>query len=300
MTEPSTTCDGCSASISNGLRLCSRCRARVLVDLEFLPTYYANLTRWKPGRAGAGRSVPGSREPTGAAPRAGGMGDDRVARALDEAARTVILYADRLHLEKGVPVCVIDDDPTAEAGRVAVDRVAASCGMLAAHLTVVAGLEWAGVLCRKVVMVEGRLRKMNEQLVPGWYAGICGHRIDQDTVCTAPSYVVPGLTWITCPSCGKTSAARDHVETVLSEAQDWIASARQVAAAVVAMTDTETSVPRLYERIRKWCTRGRLTSYRALDDDGDPVGPHRVRLGDVVDLVRHEGETHARSTTVAS
>ena len=82
----------------------------------------------------------------------------------------------------------------------------------------------------------------------------------------------------------------------------------RLAEAVVALGDTEQSVPRLHKRISKWgeerkrrvirdgeavtlVTPPKIEVYRRRDDDGDEVGPKRFRLGDVLDLLRSEGAT---------
>jgi hypothetical protein len=75
-----------------------------------------------------------------------------------------------------------------------------------------------------------------------------------------PTYVVPGLTWVTCRACGSTTYARDHLETILTEASDWIARPKALAEAIVALVDTEQSVPRLHERIKKWGHRERIAA----------------------------------------
>lgn len=85
----------------------------------------------------------------------------------------------------------------------------------------------------------------------------------------------------------------------------------RLAEAIVALIDTEQSVPRLHKRISKWgetrtrkvkrdgetikiTVPPRLTSHRKRDTDGDLVGPKRYRLGDVLDLIHAQGETRVR------
>ena len=97
---------------------------------------------------------------------------------------------------------------------------------------------------------------------------------------------IPGITWVTCGGCGATTYARDHLEVVLDEARDWVARPKALAEAVVALVDTEQSVPRMLERIKKWSQREPLLpTFRALDAEGDEVGPKRHRLGDVLDRI---------------
>jgi hypothetical protein len=53
-------CKHCGATTSNGLALCELSQMAAAKSLEFLPVYFRNLARWRPGRAGS-RPVPGSR-----------------------------------------------------------------------------------------------------------------------------------------------------------------------------------------------------------------------------------------------
>lgn len=271
------TCLHCTAETTNGLALCERCQIAVSVDLEFLPVYFRNLARWRPGRAGA-RPVPGSREPSSGRTEA----VDRISRALDDAGAVLSSWAR----------CLIDDRPMIDPPDVAQDEaaeLAVICRWFASHLTTVSTLEWAGDFVGEVREHESRLRRLTERVVPGWYAGSCRH-------CQHPTYVVPGLTWVTCGTCGSTTYARDHLDTILAEARDWVARPRALAEAAVALIDTELSVPRLYERIKKWEQRGKLTGTRRCDRDGDPVGPKRYNFGQVLDRILSEGSTRVVRT----
>ncbi len=91
MTTNELQCLNCGASCTNGLALCDRCQIALSVVLEFLPIYFVNLARWRPGRAG-GRPVPGSREP---ASLGMGCGSDHVSRVLDEAGNEISTWARR-------------------------------------------------------------------------------------------------------------------------------------------------------------------------------------------------------------
>lgn len=263
-------CLHCTAETTNGLALCERCRAAASVYLEFFPVYFRNLARWRPGRSGV-RQVPGSREPQGPAL----VAPDKVMRALDEAGADIIGWARCLSDDRGVAMPESDD----EAG-----SIAAVCRMLLENLTSVATLEWAGEFVRATGAHEEILRKLTEQVIPGWYAGACRQ-------CSVPTYVVPGLTWVTCGGCGATTYARDHLDTILDEARGWVARPMRLAEASVALIDTELSVPRLYERIKKWEQRGKVIGQRTQDQDGDPIGPKRYLFGDVLDRLATEGET---------
>lgn len=264
------SCYHCGATTDNGLALCEQCRMTTSIYLEFLPIYFRNLARWRPGRAGA-RPVPGSRPPSSGITEA----FDPVSRTLDEAGNTVTSWARNLQDDRGVDL----PDADGEAA-----TVTALCRMFAEHLTTIATLEWAGLFVGEMGDLENRLRALTERVAPGWYAGACRH-------CQAATHVVPGLTWVKCEGCGATTYARDHLDVILNEARGWVARPRRLAEAVVALVDTEQSVPRLYERIKKWEQRGKVAGLRQLDADGDEVGPKRYRFGDVLDLLAREGET---------
>jgi hypothetical protein len=279
MTE--TKCFNCGAGVTNGLALCEACQMAASIYLEFLPVYFHNLARWRPGRAGS-RPVPGSKPPPGMFPSKG----DDVSNALDEVGNDLSTWARALEDDRGVVV------PAAE-GEGSVVRV--TCLVFAEHLTSIATLEWCGEFVRALSVHETRLRGLTEKVAPGWYAGAC--KRDE---CGHPTHVVPGLTWVTCNGCGATTYARDHLDTILDEASPWVAKPKALAEAAVALLDTEESVPKLYDRIRQWATEKhgnppRLIGVRTTDDDGDEVGPRRYRFGDVLALLDWDGQTRTDS-----
>lgn len=273
------TCLHCQATTTNGLALCDLCQMLASRCLELLPVYFRNLARWRPGRAGS-RPVPGSREPSSGATAA----TDRVSVALDEVGNDLTTWARALADDR-----MADDLPASndELGAIKV-----ACWFLGSNLTSVATLDWAGLLIVALADHEERLRTLTEQVAPGWYAGEC-----QRDGCAAPTYVVPGLTWVTCRECGATTYAHDHLDIVLSEARGWIAPPMRLAEAVVALVDGEASVPRLHKRISKWGERGMIVTHRRSDKDGDPVGPKRFRLGDALDMLQREGSTQLDAST---
>lgn len=261
-----TTCYHCGAETSNGLVLCDLSQMKAARSLDMLPVYFRNLARWKPGRAGS-RPVPGSRvlytgETTDAAP-------DRISRALDEAGTSITSWAECLRDDRGVPLPEPGDDEA--------QTIALLCRYLAGHLTSIGTLEWAGEIVSQLDRHESILRSLTEDAAPGWYAGGCRR-------CESGTYVVPGLTWVTCRGCGATTYARDHLDAILDEARDWVARPKALAEAIVAMVDGEQSVEKLWGRIRKWESLGWIGAYRDTDRDGDVAGPKRYRLGDVLDL----------------
>ena len=283
-------CLHCSAETSNGLALCDLCRRFAASIFDMLPVYFRNLARWRPGRAGS-RPVPGSRVLYDGEFRSDGTGD-RISDTLDGTVNALTTWARTL----------VDDRP-GHLGRL-LDRLAAAraaetvdeaqavawlCKGFDRHLTSVATLDWAGEFVRDLAVHEERLRVLTLTSVPGWYAGTC-----RRAGCETATYVVPGLTWVTCGGCGTTTYARDHLPVILKEARSWVARPMRLAEAAVALIDGEMSVPRLHKRISKWGerTEGKcIVPIRRLDADGDPIGPKRFRFGDVLDLLMSEGAT---------
>ena len=101
------TCLHCSAETSNGLALCDLCQRFARDCLTWLPVYFRNLARWRPGRAGS-RPVPGSRVLYDGAGRSDGTGD-RISDRLDEAlmmltTRARELAGDRPHFPPPMPL----------------------------------------------------------------------------------------------------------------------------------------------------------------------------------------------------
>lgn len=273
------SCYHCGAETSNGLALCDLSQMAASKALEFLPIYFRNLARWRPGRAGS-RPVPGSRVLYDGETRTGS--NDRVIRALEDAGNDLSTWARCLADDRGVELPDCDSE---------VDQVSAVCRLLAGNLTSIATLEWCGEFVRKMARHEERLRLLTEDVAPGWYAGGCRR-------CDSGTYVVPGLTWVTCGGCGSTTYARDHLETVLDEARGWVAPPMRLAEAVVALVDAELSVPRLHKRISKWGEREQVEVLRRFDAEGDAFGPKHYRLGDVLDRLQAEGATRIDAIAV--
>lgn len=282
-------CLHCGAETTNGLALCELCQHKARLDLTYIPIYFRNLARWKPGRAGS-RPVPGSRVLYDGE-RSDGTGD-RISDRLDEAANMLTTRArelvdDRPHLAR-----LLDRLAAARAAETVTEAEAVAwvCRGFSKFLPSVATLDWCGDFVRDLSHHEETLRELTP-LVPGWYAGACRR-------CEVPTFVMPGLTWVTCAGCGATTYARDHLDVVLDEARDWIARPKPLAEAIVALVDTEASVPRLYDRIRRWASDGDLTPIRhttrgyVWDEETERMvvateetGHARYRMGDALDLV---------------
>lgn len=303
------TCLSCGAETSNGLVLCDLCRHKAATDLDFIPVYFHNLSRWRPGRAGS-RQVPGSRVLWDGTTRDSGTGD-RISDALDAAANALLTWARLLVEDREFvrPLTMADavltgDLPDALAEHLndhQDEAVAWLCAGLKHHLVSIATREWCGefmrshhpgenedheIECDGIGYHERRLRILTETAMPGWYAGACRRKVTMDQTCGAPTYVIPGLTWVTCTACGSTTYAHDHLDIILEEARDWVARPMRLAEAIVAMVDTEQSVPRLHKRISKWGEREQIEVIREADHL-----PKRYRLGEVLDVLFAEGQT---------
>lgn len=266
-----TSCGHCGATTSNGLALCELCQYAATRNLEYLPVYFRNLARWKPGRAGS-RPVPGSRVLWDGELR---KEDDRIGCALSAASSDMSAWVRCLEDDRGVQM------PTAETEA---DAMSAACRLLGSHVTSIATLEWAGEFVKETTKHEQKLGSLTLEVAPGWYAGECAR-------CSTPTHVIPGLTWVKCGGCGVTTYARDHLEAVMVEARGWRAKPMDLANALVALVDGELSAPRLNERIKKWSQRGHLVAHRRLDADGDETGPKRYEFGQVIDRLFSEGQT---------
>lgn len=265
-------CLHCHATTTNGLALCDLCQRKVTTICDVLPIYFKNLARWRPpARPNGSLGTSGTW-----LIRQGDSEGSRIGHALERCSNDLTTWARALADDRGIDV----PDAESEAA-----TVTALCDWLAAHLTSIATLEWAGQFVTDIDRHERILRGLTETAVPGWYAGSCKRRLAMETPeddgrCGAPTYVVPGLTWVTCGACGSTTYARDHLDVVLDEAKGWVALPKPLAAAIVAMVDTEQSVEDLRKRIAIWGTRGHIATYRPTD-----YAPKRYQLGEVLDMI---------------
>lgn len=280
-------CLDCGAETTNGLALCEGHQDFASRCLEWLPVYFKNLSRWRrPARPNGSLGASGQW-----LIQRGESEGSRIATALEHVANDLDTRARMLTDDRGI---------LPEPGETDAETVEALCMFLDVHLTSIATLDWAGDLVRDLRRHEDMLRLLTETAVPGWYSGACQRVTGRDMEgniyrCGAATYVVPGLTWVTCTGCGLTTYARDHLDVVLEEASDWIARPMRLAEAIVALVDTEQSVARLHKRISKWGERGPdrggVCTVRRKDADGDEVGPKMFRFGDVMERLLSEGPT---------
>src|SRR5690349_14366434 len=211
-------CLHCGATTDNGLVLCELCRYGASKRFEVLPVYFRNLARWRPGRAGS-RPVPGSRVLYDGEIRSADSTGDRISDRLNEALTALSTWGRAL----------VDDRGSFERPLTFVD--AALMDELPEEIADDKALVFTW-LCLGLGHHERRLGQLTD-LVPGWYAGSCRRKVTMEAACGAALYVMPGLTWVTCPSCGANTPARDHLEVILDEAADWTARPKALAEAMV-------------------------------------------------------------------
>lgn len=283
-------CLHCGAMTTNGLALCDLCQRFAADCLEVLPVHFRNLARQRrPGR-------PNGSVPSGGGGRFNEGGSRSVVAALGRVENDVATWAKALADDRDIELPKADTE---------VETFTATCALLVERLTTIATLEWAGEFVREIDRAWRTLRQVTASTMPGWYAGACRQPAGRDMegnehTCGADIHVLPGEDWVTCGRCGTTTHAADHLPVILEEAGDWLARPKPMAEALVALVQTEQSVPRLHKRISKWGERGPdaggIKSYRRLDLDGDEVGPKRFRLGDVLDRLLADGATRLDQT----
>ena len=304
-------CDYCGAETSHGLALCTSCQGVLVYLLEHVVIYYRNLSRWRPSIATSDLKRTKSEDLVKTMARIAesgetkGLGrpatwrtqatDDRIPRLLDGAHADLVGWAesladDRPELARVIArILAMDAEPA----------VRLLCALLTRRVMTLTTLPWVRDLVHGVSEMERRLRVETERSVPGWYAGGCKR-------CGTKTFVVPGLTWVTCQGCGASTAARDHLEVILDEAREWVARPKPLAEALVALLDTEQSVPRLYERIKRWGQPDRqkitpvvlMRRAHVFDMATETIvvgmeqnGHARYRFGEVFDLLMSKGPT---------
>ncbi|MBN1174225.1 MAG: hypothetical protein JXA67_18790 [Micromonosporaceae bacterium] len=103
-----------------------------------------------------------------------------------------------------------------------------------------------------------------------WYAGPCGAGCEQDL------YAQPGALTVVCPKCRASHDAIARKQWLLGAAQDTVAWAGLIAAAIAAL-----GLPCTRSQIAGWAHRGRL-AVRGVDQAGRVL----YRVGDVIALAQ--------------
>lgn len=120
----------------------------------------------------------------------------------------------------------------------------------------------------------------------GWYAGVCSATRPDDSDCPRDLYADDESGVIVCSLCGARHDIQSRRAALLEYAMDHLATATEIARAVVVWSDYARGENRLVKRISTWEERGRIHSRGVATISGRQ---RRVyRLGDVVDLLSNE------------
>lgn len=114
-----------------------------------------------------------------------------------------------------------------------------------------------------------------------WYAGQCSALVDVSNaapqgICLFDLYAMPDAVTVTCAVCGTVHNVEQRRSTLLTAAEDVLATATEIARAV-ALFGEEISAA----RIHTWSARKRLTQ-RGVNTAGQPL----YRVGDVIAIAR--------------
>lgn len=134
-----------SAETSNGLALCELCQRRAEDALAYLPIYFRNLARWKPGRSGT-RQVPSSRALYDGTERRPDSTGDKISDRLAQAQTALVTWAraltdDRPHFPRpmihadAVLTADLPDDEAEHLTDHPAELVALLCAGFDHHLT---------------------------------------------------------------------------------------------------------------------------------------------------------------------
>lgn len=307
----SETCVHCTAPVRDGVVLCATCRTTTSTALANIASYHADLL------ALGGPQARGQRRPGAVSDPTGGA----VARRLDGdelAERDPADYAaadTRAALAAWVRVLVEEHATIADWPA---DTVAAMATFLGRHLASIATMAWVGNFVREVLDLEARLRRIVQRNDPRWYVGVCSVELEPErlhdgqscgcachgglacdvpggchpevevidaTLCSQYLYAVPGSAFVRCPACHAHHSVAERRSDLLERSRDEELTLKEIAQLCAALLDTEPSVTRLLERLKKWTLRGQLVWV----DNSAAVRLYRV--GDVLDLLaRHAAD----------
>src|SRR5689334_14250978 len=148
-------CLHCGAETSNGLALCELCQRFVRDCFAYLPVYFRNLARWRPGRAGS-RQVPGSRVLWMGEVRDPDQTGDRISDTLAEATNALTSWARVLVDHRPYLGRLLDRLTTAKAEEriTEAEMIAWLCAGFDRYLTSIATIDWCGEFVRDVALHE--------------------------------------------------------------------------------------------------------------------------------------------------
>lgn len=146
----------------------------------------------------------------------------------------------------------------------------------------------------EITSAVAHCRRLVDRPVDRWFAGPCNE-------CETDLYAKAGASFVNCRGCGSTYDVDERRTWLWNAAQDHLATASEIARAVVVWGDGYTGETRLVDRIRKWAadepkrpkrieTRGHV-KVRGVDRA-------LYRVGDVIALL--EADTRAKRAPVTA
>lgn len=279
-----TTCNSCTATVTNGLALCETCTQTLRVALVNVAAFHTDALRIPPGQRVKVRSAYKSTPPPGSEPSF-------------DAVTATTGYVDAV--VNGWVENLLDDRPGIGTPP---NETAKTCGWLESCVSSIVTLDWAAEMLREMLECERALQRLIDRSDTGKFAGICGNEIgrevteDGETValmCPRGLYRTESSTWVRCPECGRTWDAEARRDLMRQQAAEELAPIRTVARVVVGLTD-EVSQERLTRRIEQWVHRKQLPDYGVRVLDGQPRRVYKI--GDVLALV--SGEVKPRDNEV--
>lgn len=315
----STTC-GCGRPVADQAYACARCSAGLAQDLGDVAALTTTLKPWPrftegehkgkrrplrgPDRAAgveaetlgwpstpwdrpAGQTGNLSAEATVSATRqsriGGGAGivarthdkpvpwDEKASDALDELRQLLTRTAVTVATTRG---WVLDSGVT--AGRLA--------AWLLEHVEWIRHRPEAGQTIADIGAAVEKVRRAVDRAPERWYAGPCGAVIDSRGVeCTEHLYAKPGAREVRCPVCGTTDDVAARREWLLSAAENVLAHAGLISAALTQLDEPVTAA-----QIWALADRGRIVNHGK-----DAQGRLLFRVGDVRDVLAQQRQQRA-------
>ena len=306
-----TTCDLCGEPVRDTAYVCPRCTAdtaRYLTDVvkvaSEVETTVARLARYSDRH---GRGVPEEREP----------GEEKMPNGLrptplpfepgarqrgDLAMNDIVTWARHVAEERGVPATLPGPAFGPLCGSQGVCRHE-SCSVIHARSVphpvaraatyLLGNLEWlryrreAEEAMTVLSAAGATLVRIVDAPPPLWYAGPCYTLQDDGGTCMEELYARTDDGTVKCPACKQRHDVFERRVWLLREADDVLAHASLIAAALTVLDRKVTS-----SMVRNYADRGRIQA-RGVDERGRPV----YRVGDVRAVV---AEVARRSTSVAA
>lgn len=167
------------------------------------------------------------------------------------------------------------------------NTITSMVGYLARQFGYITSQRWAADMYDEFLDMERRLTRMVNRPPDRWYAGRCGVSdllLDGSTAtCETELYATAEKGTITCRGCGILHDVGERRDFLLKEAKDYLVTATEAAAALLAWTDYGGTETKLMDRIRKWRDREKLDVADVTSLSGRDR--HLYRLGDIQELL---------------